>query len=165
MYSVGDVVCYPMHGIGKIESIIKSSALGELSDYYVLHFDEGRIATMVPVAGAEKLGLRYVLSADECRDALDYIPLASPITLSSDWEKRRQFISSQLNSGDPKKTIDVIITLSTRSGYRGLSTGEHRILDASIKTLVSELTYVLSIDESVVTKLIDNRIDSIRKSL
>lgn len=165
MYSVGDVVCYPMHGIGKIESIKKSSALGELSDYYVLRFEEGRIVTMVPVAGAEELGLRYVLSADECRNAIDYISLASPINLSSDWEKRRQYITSQLNSGDPLKTIDIIITLSTRSGYRGLSTGEHRILDASIKTLVSELTYVLSIDESVITKLIDTRIDSIRKSL
>lgn len=165
MYSIGDVVCYPMHGIGKIESIKKSGALGELSDYYVIRFDEGRIVTMVPVSDAEKLGLRYVLSADECRHAIDYISAASPFCLSSDWEERRQYISSQLNSGDPKKSIDVIITLSTRSGYRGLSTGEHRILDALIKALVSELTYVLSIDESVITKLIDNRIDSIRKSL
>ena len=52
MFSVGDMVCYPMHGVGVIESIEEQQVLGETARYYVLRFVLGRMTAMVPVKSA-----------------------------------------------------------------------------------------------------------------
>ena len=36
MFEVGDLVCYPMHGVGVVESIEEQSVLGETAQYLSL---------------------------------------------------------------------------------------------------------------------------------
>ena len=98
MFSIGDAVCYPMHGVGIIEDTCIQSALGTTAEYYMLRFDNGRLTTMVPVDGAEKLGIRKVLSKDDCQKMFDYISNAKQIKFSSDWNMRRNAITELLHS-------------------------------------------------------------------
>ena len=162
MFSIGDAVCYPMHGVGIIEDTCIQSPLGTTAEYYMLRFDNGRLTTMVPVDGAEKLGIRKVLSKDDCQKMFDYISNAKQIKFSSDWNMRRNAITELLHSGKPEDMIDVIISLNSRSGYRGLSTSEHRIVSAATKTLVSEINTVLGYDEEVVLGAINARLTELK---
>ncbi len=163
MFSIGDTVSYPMHGVGRIEAIEQRSALGETADYYVLCFDAGRLTTMVPLFKAEQLGMRSILSPEECREVFNYISIVNPIKFSSDWNQRRSDITMMLHSGDLKKTIDVIISLNMRSGYRGLSTSEHRMITAATKALVSELHEVLDLEEEGIVEAINMRLGELRR--
>ncbi len=162
MFSIGDAVCYPLHGVGVIEDTCMQSALGVTSEYYVLRFDDGRLTTMIPVDGAEKLGVRKVLTQDECKEMFDYISNANQIKFSSDWNQRKNAITELLHSGKPQDMIDVIISLNTRSGYRGLSTSEHRIVASATKTLVSEINAVLGYDERTVLNAINARLTALK---
>ena len=49
MFQVGDMVCYPMHGVGKVEAIQEQNILGETNQYYLLRFLMGRMTALVPV--------------------------------------------------------------------------------------------------------------------
>ena len=64
MFQIGDLVCYPMHGVGVVEAIEEQSVLGEQTQYYMLRFVMGRMTAMVPVASAEAVGLRPLVDAD-----------------------------------------------------------------------------------------------------
>lgn len=165
MFSIGDAVSYPMHGVGIIEAIESQLTLGEMVSYYVLRFEDGRLTTMIPVNQAERLGMRKLLPVNNCTEAFEYISSAIPVGFSSDWNERRNSISSMLHSGDLKQLIDVIISLNTRNGYRGISTGEHRIINAATKTLVSELHTVLKLDEEKIVSAINARLYALRKNM
>ncbi|MEZ4509105.1 MAG: CarD family transcriptional regulator [Eubacteriales bacterium] len=58
VFEIGDMVCYPMHGVGEIEAVQEQTVLGESAQYYVLRFVMGKMTAMVPVATAETVGLR-----------------------------------------------------------------------------------------------------------
>ena len=49
MFAIGELVCYPMHGVGSVEAIEEQTVLGETSQYYRLRFFTGRMTAMVPV--------------------------------------------------------------------------------------------------------------------
>ena len=66
MFCVGDLVCYPMHGVGVIEAIQEQQVLGETAHYYVLRFMTGKMTAMVPVKNAEAVGLRELSDAARC---------------------------------------------------------------------------------------------------
>ena len=39
MFCVGDLVCYPIHGVGVIEAIQEQQVLGETAHYYAAFHD------------------------------------------------------------------------------------------------------------------------------
>ena len=78
MFSVGDLVCYPMHGVGVIEAIEEQQVLGETARYYVLRFVVGRMTAMVPVASAETVGLRALSDSSLCERVLGYLAEDTP---------------------------------------------------------------------------------------
>ena len=55
MFQIGDMVCYPMHGVGVVEAIEERSVLDEKAQYYILRFVMGRMSAMIPVASAESV--------------------------------------------------------------------------------------------------------------
>ena len=64
MFQIGDLVCYPMHGVGVVEAIEEHTILGDTAQYYRLRFTIVRMTAMVPVLNAEQVGLRSL--ADAC---------------------------------------------------------------------------------------------------
>ena len=73
MFEVGDLVCYPMHGVGVVESIEEQSVLGETAQYYMLRFVMGRMTAMVPVASADAVGLRPLADAASCDQVVRFL--------------------------------------------------------------------------------------------
>ena len=88
MFQIGDYVCYPMHGVGTVESIEEQTVLGETSKYYLLRFTYNRMTAMIPVSNADAVGLRSLSSYDECMEAIRFLQDDSTLAESDNWNQR-----------------------------------------------------------------------------
>ena len=73
MFQVGDMVCYPMHGVGKVEAIQEQNILGETNQYYLLRFLMGRMTALVPVKNAQSVGLRPLIDEGTCGKVVAFL--------------------------------------------------------------------------------------------
>lgn len=139
MFNEGDKISYPMHGAGFIEAIQEKSFLDEKRSYYVLKFSEGDIKVNVPVEGAEKAGLRRIISRDEYNRVIESFKEAEESEESSNWNRRNRENLEKMKSGDVFAIAAVIRSLLKREIKKSLSSSEKKMLGTSMQILVSEL--------------------------
>ena len=107
MFQIGESVCYPMHGVGVVEGIEEKTVLGETARYYVLRFFTSRLTAMVPIEGAQSVGLRRVISSDQCETILKYMS-DEPCEESDNWNQRYRDNLAKLKGGDIYDVADVV---------------------------------------------------------
>lgn len=139
MFSVGDLVSYPMHGVGMVEAVEERTVLGETSYYYLLRFLSGRMTAMVPVQRAGEVGLRPLIPAEGCEKVLA-IMQAEPCTENDNWNQRYRDNYTKLKGGDIYEVAEVVNCLMHREAERGLSAGERKMLLTARQVLLMELS-------------------------
>lgn len=154
MFSVGERVCYPMHGVGVVEKIEERTVLGESAQYYVLRFITNKMTAMVPVATSKNVGLRAVISPSECKSVLAYLN-GEPCEESDNWNQRYRDNFAKLKQGDIYDVADVIKCLKKRDMDRGLSAGERKMLMTARQVLVAELAAASGQDVGALRDMID----------
>ncbi len=147
MFKVGDRVCYPMHGIGSVEKIQELTVLNETAQYYVIRFVTNRMMAMVPVATAQGVGLRSVITATECGDVLRYLT-GEACEESDNWNQRYRDNLDKLRVGDIFAVADVVKCLLRREREKGLSAGERKMYLTARQVLVAELAASSGKEES-----------------
>ncbi len=156
MFSIGERICYPMHGIGEITGIEQRTVLGVDAEYYVLKFDFGRVSAMVPVATAEKIGLRRLISREEGESVMRYIISGVANTEpapSANWNRRYRENCDRLKSGSIYAIADVYICLAVRQREKGLSAGEKKMLSLTRRLLSDELTSIGCARDAVISAI------------
>ena len=153
MFSVGDIICYPMHGVGVVEAIERHTVLGESGDYYSLRFTNGRMTALVPVATAEKVGLRSPVTADKCGEVIAYMQQEGQRG-SDNWNQRYRENLDKMRSGDIFGVADVVKCLRLREAERGLSAGERKMLLMARSIIVAELATVTGRDSASIEQQI-----------
>ena len=157
MFTVGDKVVYPMHGAGLVEKIEDRQILGETRAYYIIRIKSGNMQVMVPVRGAEDIGLRYVVDPKEFDEI--YKVLGSESTpMDENWNRRNRDNMEKLKTGDPEQVAEVIRNLVRVDRVKKLSTGEKKLLNTAKQILCSEMTMVLNVNDSAALALIDGSI-------
>ena len=140
MFQIGDLVCYPMHGVGVVEAIEEQSVLGEQTQYYMLRFVMGRMTAMVPVASAEAVGLRPRADAYVCERVADYLRNDEIQGESDNWNQRYRDNLDKLRIGDIFSVAEVVKCLIRREKEKGLSAGERKMFLTARQVLLAELT-------------------------
>ena len=153
MFSIGDLVCYPMHGVGTIEGIVSQTVLGVTADYYSLRFVNGKMTALIPVATAESVGLRALIGKDECDKVLSYMSLPGERG-SDNWNQRYCENMDKMRTGSIYKVADVVKCLKLREAEKGLSAGERKMLATAKLIIAGELATVLGVDQSSVEEKI-----------
>lgn len=148
MFQVGDMVCYPMHGVGVVESIEEQTVLGETAKYYMLRFVMGRMSAMVPVASAESVGLRALADEQSCSRVVDYLREEGCLEESENWNQRYRDNLDKLRGGDIFSVADVVKCLIRRDRDKGLSAGERKMYLTARQVLVAELVAASGREES-----------------
>lgn len=148
MFQVGDMVCYPMHGVGVVESIEKQTVLGETAKYYMLRFVMGRMTAMVPVETAESVGLRKLVCEEECRKVVAFLREDGCSEESDNWNQRYRDNLGKLREGDIFSVADVVKCLIRRDREKGLSAGERKMFLTARQVLVAELAASSGKEES-----------------
>jgi CarD family transcriptional regulator len=103
--TVGDVVVYAAHGVGRVAAREKRMVLGATQEILVLELADGLFVTL-PVERAREL-LRPLLSKADLRRV--QATLREDHTLSEDvWPKRRKDTQAKSKDGDPFGLAEVV---------------------------------------------------------
>ncbi len=139
VFQIGDLVCYPMHGVGVVEAIEAQTVLGETAQYYLLRFVIGRMTAMVPVKMAEQVGLRALADSETCEQVVDFLKTEDCSAESDNWNQRYRDNLDKLRGGNILVVADVVKCLMHRDRARGLSAGERKMYLTARQVLVAEL--------------------------
>lgn len=154
MFQIGDYVCYPMHGVGTVESIEEQTVLGETSKYYLLRFTYNRMTAMIPVSNADAVGLRSLSSYDECMEAIRFLQDDSTLVESDNWNQRYRENLDKLRNGNIFDVAHVVKALMKRDKEKGLSAGERKMYQTARQVLVAELSISTKIENDVLMSLV-----------
>jgi len=157
MFSIGDKVVYPMHGAGAVESIENREILGETRSYYIVRIKHGNMQVMVPVKGAENIGLRYIVKPKALEAVYEELG-ADSTPMDDNWNRRNRENMDKLKTGDLCNVAEVIRNLARVDRVKKLSTGEKKLLNTARQILSSEMMMVLDIDEQKALDMIEQAI-------
>ena len=154
VFRKGDRVVYPHHGAAVIDDVVEREVFGKPRTYFKLRLPHGDLVIMVPVEGAEEVGLRDVVSrgeVDKVFDLLHQDESRMPIL----WGQRFKANLAKLVSGDIYQVAEVVRDLSLRERRRALSAGETRMLAKAREILISELTFAVGGTEEDAEAMLD----------
>ena len=113
-FKVNQKVVYPSQGVGVVTEIFEKKFRDENNLYYKIYIEASDMIVMVPVAKAEELGIRQIVSAKEAQEALELLSAEfEPIT--SDWKLRYQMNLDLLKKGTVKDIATIVRCLYNRS--------------------------------------------------
>lgn len=138
LYSVGDNVVYPLHGAGVIEAIEDMEVSGEVLSYYVMRIPFGDMKVLIPVSGADKIGVRDIIPEEEADKVIESFRTCGT-DANLNWNKRFRDNMVKIKSGNIFDVASVVKALMLRDKIKGLSTGERKMLSNAKQILISEI--------------------------
>lgn len=137
--AIGQKVSYPGQGVCEVERIEKRDIGGQTAECCLLRVVGDSSHILVPVANAEAVGIRSVISSRQCRRLID--ELADDFEeISTDWKTRSKQFTEKLQSGDVFEAADVLKKLTYLSHWKKLSFREQNLLEKAKHLLISEIT-------------------------
>lgn len=149
VFEIGELICYPMHGVGVIQSIDECTVLGESDDYYTVRFLSNNMTVMVRVSTASAVGVRRIIRADECPNVLKYLD-EEPLPESGNWNQRYRENLEKLKRGTIYEVADVVKCLRKRNNDKGLSSGERKMFLSAKQALIDEIAIASGVDTQVI---------------
>ncbi|HJK90690.1 MAG TPA: CarD family transcriptional regulator [Polyangiaceae bacterium LLY-WYZ-15_(1-7)] len=154
-FEIGDNAVHPAHGVGEVTSIEEKKIAGSAKHFYILKIAETGVTVMVPTDGADRLGLRGVISKREAKKVLDELKKDEVAVTSQPWNRRFREYTEMLKSGSPIEVAKVLRDLSRLRTEKDLSFGERQLLDHARTMIVAELSLPRRCKRETVEKDID----------
>lgn len=153
MFNIGDMIVYPMHGAGVIDSIEEREILGEKRKYFIMKMPIGDMQVMVPVDNVEEVGVREIIDLVEMERVLEILK-GSKTNMPQNWNRRYRINMDKIKSGDIYEIAAVVRNLMLLDMEKGLSTGERKMLSNAKQMLVSEMVLVCKLTLEEVEELV-----------
>lgn len=153
-FAAGDSVFYPGHGAGRIVEVVEREFRGQRQRFYLIQLSGNRMTVMVPLDGAEKAGLRPVISKPMVEEVLGVLR-DDPTRMSPNWNHRIKQNRDKIKTGDVFEMADVVRNLALRDYEKGLSTGEKQMFSKVKRILVSELMFAKEMREDDALSFLD----------
>jgi CarD family transcriptional regulator len=155
-FNVGDKAVHPAHGVGEITSIDQREIAGSKKSFYILKIVDSGMTVMVPTDGADRLGLRGVISRKDAKKVVDILRKDEVAVTSQPWNRRYREYMDMLKSGSPFEVAKVLRDLYRLKSDKELSFGERQLLDKARTRLVTELALARRCKEQRVEREIDD---------
>jgi CarD family transcriptional regulator len=136
--SIGQKVAYPNQGVCLVEHIERKQIGETLMKFYALRVLSDNSIILVPLANAEAVGIRPIITSKQFRRLIDSLA-ADFEDVSSDWKTRSREFSVKLQSGDVFEAADVLKKLTFLSHEKKLSFREQTFLEKAKFLIVSEV--------------------------
>ena len=148
MFAAGDRVVYPLHGGAIVKEVQEREQNGEKVEYYILQMLFESMTVALPVASAEKLGLRTI--GDESTLAtIEAVLHENPdvqAVKSISWNRRFQLYMDKIKSGSVVEVAKIFKLLTLLERNKKISVGERRLLHNTKQILQSEVMLIRNID-------------------
>ncbi|HJN24223.1 MAG TPA: CarD family transcriptional regulator [Rhodospirillales bacterium] len=155
MYSPGDYVVYPTHGVGKVIEIENQEYAGHRLKLFVISFDRDRMTLRVPTDKAEVSGLRKLTSKKMMETALTILKGPARVKRTM-WSRRAQEYATKINSGDPVAIAEVVRDLHRDTEQPVQSFSERKIYETALDRLACEVAAVEKTDPEKATEKLED---------
>lgn len=155
VFSPGDYVVYPTHGVGRVICTEAREIAGHSLQLFVISFERDRMTLRVPVDKAESAGLRKLSTRKVMDSALTTLRGRARVKRTM-WSRRAQEYEAKINSGNPVSIAEVVRDLHPNVGQPDQSFSERQIYEAAFDRLVSELAALERIDKEKASKKLSN---------
>lgn len=155
MFSAGDYVVYPTHGVGKVVDIETQEVAGHKLKMFVISFDQERMTLRVPITKIQTSGLRKLSSRKIMDSALETLKGRARAKRTM-WSRRAQEYEVKINSGNPVLIAEVVRDLHRNTGQPDQSFSERQIYESARDRLALELGAVEDLDLSAATTRLED---------
>ena len=97
---VGDLVVYPIYGVGEVENFDTYDVDGSSQDFILINFKQDKMKLRIPKIKASSSGLRKLSNKNRLSKALEVLA-EKPSVKKDMWIKRAKEYEKNINSGDP----------------------------------------------------------------
>jgi CarD family transcriptional regulator len=151
MFKVGDQAVYPAQGVGIVEAIETRQLCGQTHDFYNLRIIDNDMTIMVPVANANQVGLRRLISRENIGSVYNLLgeKRVGHLTISS-WSRRQREYHEKIKTNNPLEVAHVLRELYLIRESKELSYGEKKVLELARRLLVKELALAEGVTEDTV---------------
>ena len=139
---VGDLVVYPIYGVGEIENFDSYNIDGSQQDFILINFKQDKMKLRIPKDKASNSGLRKLSNKNRLSKALEV--LAEKPSIKKDmWIKRAKEYEKNINSGDPVLIAEVVRDLHKKEdSLEQQSYSERQIYLTALNRLSNEYAAV-----------------------
>ncbi|MDR1578364.1 MAG: CarD family transcriptional regulator [Deltaproteobacteria bacterium] len=153
---VGDLVVYPAHGVGQVESIENQPVNGVDSSLVMLRILDNSMRITIPARNVAEIGLRPLITLTEVNTIFERLKSPPAMMVASNWNRRHRQYLDKLKTGAIVDVCDVIRELMTMRGNKELSFGERKLLDTARSLLIKEISMVTQREEARVGQELDS---------
>src|SRR3954468_409885 len=146
VFSIGDKVVYPNHGVGVIEQITNKTVGASVEKFYLLNIKASSLKVMIPASNAGTVGLRRVAKNGEVQKIIDFLAKTGGEN-NADWKDRYKENCDKMRTGTLLETATVLKGLLALHAVKPLSFRERKMLDRARYLLVSELAMARGVSE------------------
>jgi len=147
-FKVGDKAVYPAYGVAEVMAIENREIAGKRKSFYILKLLETGMKLMIPTDGANRAGLRTVISKKDADKVLRILKSDEVAVDAQPWNRRYREYMEMLRSGSPFEVAKVLRDLYRLKYDKDLSFGERRLLEQARSLLVAELALARRCKES-----------------
>jgi CarD family transcriptional regulator len=140
-FKEGSEVVYPSHGVGTIKGIKSENVVGMEIKTYVIEFEKEKMTLSVPVAQAEKSGLRGLSSEGEL-EKVSKVLVLRPKSSRGMWSRRAKEYEMKINSGNVVSVAEVVRDLHKNVDDPDRSYSERIIYENALERLSREISAV-----------------------
>ena len=154
MFSVGDKVVYPTHGVGRIEAMEEKEIAGQKIKCYILSIIGKDLKIIVPTFNAQKVGLRQIIQEEELDKVFDILK-EEINNMPPKWNKRYNFNMDKIRTGSIYEIAEVFKNLTRLGRKKELSFGEKKMLDSTKELIVMEVAHSKKIGTAQAESLVN----------
>jgi len=138
-FKIGDNAVYPVHGVARITGIESRDIAGTKKEFYILKILDSDMKLMIPTDGAERAGLRVVISKRDAQKVIKILKDPEMAVTAQPWNKRYREYTEMLSSGSAFEVAKVLRDLHRVKEEKELSFSERRLLEQARNLVVTEL--------------------------
>ncbi len=144
---IGDLVVYPIYGVGEIEKFEKHDIDEDEHEYILINFKQDKMKLRIPMQKASGSGLRKLSNKHRLSKALDVLS-EQPSIKKDMWIKRAKEYEKNINSGDPVLIAEVVRDLHKKEdSLEQQSYSERQIYLTALNRLSNEYAAVQSLEK------------------
>jgi CarD family transcriptional regulator len=144
---IGDLVVYPIYGVGEIEDFDTYNVDGSTQDFILINFKQDKMKLRIPKDKASNSGLRKLSNKNRLSKALEVLA-EKPAVKKDMWIKRAKEYEKNINSGDPVLIAEVVRDLHKKEdSLEQQSYSERQIYLTALNRLSNEYAAVQNLDK------------------
>ena len=154
-FKIGEIVVYPKHGVGEIQSI-ESIQIGKIkTKCYVIKMEQDKLIIRVPMDKQKEVGLRKIGSKRMTEEVFDILKQKPKIKRIM-WSRRAQEYDTKIHSGDSLKIAEVVRDLFRRNNQPEQSYSERQMFHIALERLAREVAAIEKTDYFQATEKLEN---------